>query len=527
MPKIVRLILGDQLHEGHSWFSQTHPDSTYFMMEIRQETDYVRHHVQKVCAIFTAMRLFAEKLQSRGHKVEYWALDHPENRQSLTENLTNLATRLNAERIEYLEPDEFRLDAQLQAFSAQSRIPCVAVGSEHFLTDRTEVARFFGSSKSWRMELFYRKMRQKWDILMHGDVPEGGKWNFDAENRNPIPKGYPIPEGPVFQHDVSALVRLLSEHQVATMGNPVDILDLPLTREEALRQLAFFCETCLPHFGTFQDAMQKGYSTLFHARLSFSMNVKLIGPMEVMEAAIARYRDQPDRIALHQVEGFIRQILGWREYIRGMYWGRMPDLKTENYFSHQRPLPSWYWTGETRMECMRLCLGQSLDTAYAHHIQRLMVIGNFSLLAGLHPDEVDAWYLGVYADAFEWVELPNTRGMSQYADGGKTASKPYVSSGQYIRKMSNYCPSCAFDVTKKTGKNACPFNSLYWSFFEENRNLLQSNARIGMVYPTLNRFSPEDKKALLEQGAYWKNNLEELGPGITPTNGNAPGLPGL
>ena len=527
MPKIVRLVLGDQLHAGHSWFSEINPHCTYFMMEIRQETDYVRHHVQKVCAIFLAMRLFAQKLREMGHCVEYWTLDHPENQQGITENLTLLGSRLQTDQFEYMEPDEYRLDLQLRSFSTTSEIPCKSVGSEHFLTSREEVARFFGTSKSWRMELFYRMMRQKWDVLMVDNAPEGGKWNFDAENRNPIPKGFPIPEGPVFDHDVRDIIRLLEENNVSTMGKTVENLNLPLTREEGLNQLVFFCEECLPHFGTFQDAMQKGNSTLFHARISFCMNVKLIGPMEVIDAAISQYRAQPERIALHQVEGFIRQILGWREYIRGMYWGRMPALKTENYFGHRQALPSWYWTGQTKMECMRQCLGQSLETAYAHHIQRLMVIGNFSLLAGLDPAAVDDWYLGVYADAFEWVELPNTRGMSQYADGGMTASKPYVSSGQYIRKMSNYCPSCTFDVKKRTGKDACPFNSLYWNFFEENRSLLQSNARIGMVYPTLNRFSETERRALMQQGQYWKTHLEELATDSTPRADSVPDLPCL
>ena len=278
---------------------------------------------------------------------------------------------------------------------------------------------------------------------------------------------------------------------------------------ESLELLDFFVAYCLPLFGTFQDAMTLDVWSVYHSRLSFALNVKLISPQEVIEKVIDAYRKNK-AVALNQVEGFVRQILGWREYMRGVYWRQMPDYASLNYFSHENKLPNWYWTGETKMKCLSHSIQQSLQFSYAHHIQRLMVTGNFALLAGIHPDEVDQWYLGMYIDAIEWVEITNTRGMSQFADGGIVGTKPYVSSANYIDKMGTYCTKCHYNSKEKLGEKACPFNSLYWNFYAKNESLLRSNPRIGMAYVTLDKMQPEAKTEMLQQAEKYLSNLNEL-----------------
>jgi deoxyribodipyrimidine photolyase-related protein len=311
---------------------------------------------------------------------------------------------------------------------------------------------------------------------------------------------------------VRELLALLDEQGVATMGrDPADgLLQLPLTRGEAERHLVWFLDEALPSFGRYEDAMSREHPTLFHSQLSFALNVKLLSPREVVEAAAGRWRDDPERYPIASVEGFVRQVLGWREYVRGVYWALMPEYAERNALGHDRPLPSWYWTGEVRAACLRACVNQSLDTAYAHHIQRLMVLGNFALLAGCDPDEVDAWYLGVYADAVQWVQLPNTRGMSQFADGGVVATKPYVSAAAYIKRMSDYCRGCPYDPGDRTGEQACPFNSLYWDFHARHRELLRSVPRIGQVWRTWTRWSAAEQSAIRRRAAHVLDRIEDL-----------------
>ena len=300
---------------------------------------------------------------------------------------------------------------------------------------------------------------------MENGEPATGKWNYDHDNRKKLPKGLEPPKPKYFKRDVSDLVNVINEAGVETIGRiePSNFI-WPVTKEEGAEMLDFFIDECLPQFGMFQDAMTPEYWSLFHSRLSFLINSKVLHPLTVVRAVEEAWQRQPDRVTIAQAEGFIRQVLGWREYMRGIYWAKMPEYAEHNFFDHQRPLPEWYWTGDTKMKCLSHSINQSLDHAYAHHIQRLMVTGNFALLAGIHPDAVDAWYLGIYIDAIEWVEITNTRGMSQFADGGIVGSKPYVSSGSYIHKMSHYCKECAYNVKDKFGQNACPFNSLYWDF---------------------------------------------------------------
>ncbi len=509
--KTLRLILGDQLISTHSWFLQKEPETVYVMMEMMQEQTYVKHHIQKILAFFGAMRNFTYQLQKAGHEVIYLKLDDPENVQTLAGNLQKIIDKRSIERFEYLLPDEYRLDQQLKDFCKNQNLPTKAYDTEHFFTTREEVGDFFSGKKQLIMESFYRHMRQKYDLLMNGDEPVGGLWNFDHDNRNRFDHKVSLPEPLVFEHDLSEIREMIDAKQVPNFGNVVDnIVDLPLSRKEALKLIDYFCQNLLPHFGTYEDAMLQEHKSLFHSRLSFALNVKLISPKEVITQAILMWQQNQKEISLPQIEGFVRQILGWREYMRGLYWAKMPEFAEKNFFNHQAKLPKWYYTGETKMNCLKHCIGQSLELAWAHHIQRLMVIGNFALLSGSNPHEVDDWYLGVYIDAMQWVQLPNTHGMSQFADGGMVGTKPYVASAAYINKMSNYCGSCFYDYKKKHGEKACPYNSLYWDFFSRNESLLAGNQRLKMIYGNLHRLKPDDLEKILEQAAVYKNQVDEL-----------------
>ena len=494
----VRLILGDQLNAEHSWFEEVNDNVCYVMFEMRQETDYVKHHIQKVVAFFGAMRNFAHAREKEGHRILYYTLDDTQNEQELEKNLNKVISLLGATRFAYQLPDEFRLDRQLQVFCKGLKISSDAVDTDHFLTTRDEMGQFFKGKKKWVMEFFYRYMRKKFDILMVHDQPEGGSWNYDKFNRNKW-NGSPAIPPPYLPkvEDIEQLQKMIDDQGIKTIGSiSKDQFLFPMTREESMKQLDYFCENLLVDFGSFQDAMHQEETNLFHARISFALNVKILHPLEVINHAIEAYRKQPDTISLSQVEGFVRQVLGWREYIRGLYWKEMPTYKGLNALENTNPLPDFYWTGETKMNCLTTTIKNSLEHAYAHHIQRLMITGNFALLAQTHPDAVDEWYLGIYADAVEWVQLPNTRGMSQYADGGMVATKPYVSSGSYVNKMSNYCSSCSYKHKKRLGDDACPFNSLYWNFLDDKKDLLKSNNRMGMMLNLLRKIKPEELAAI-------------------------------
>jgi deoxyribodipyrimidine photolyase-related protein len=496
----IRLILGDQLNEKHLWFTELNDDVCYVMFEMRQETDYVKHHIQKVVAFFAAMRSFARQLEEDGHHVLYYTIDDPNNDHNLQKNIEKVINLFSAKKFAYQLPDEYRLDEQLEAIATQLEVPIKTYDTEHFLTTRDELKTFYEGKKSLVMEFFYRYMRKKHHYLMINGQPEGGSWNYDKFNRNTW-KGGTIP--PPYKPDASVAKKIYPQIKAAgisTIGkfNEDEFL-FATTRKASLAQLDYFCEHLLQDFGTYQDAMHQDETNLFHARISFSLNVKLIDPAEVIEHAIAAYRKNSDRISLSQIEGFVRQILGWREYIRGLYWKEMPQYKKKNELNNFGKLPAFYWTGKTKMNCLKNSIENSLEHAYAHHIQRLMITGNFALLLQTNPDEVDDWYLGIYADAVEWVQLPNTRGMSQYADGGILATKPYVSSGSYVNKMSNYCKGCSYDKKQRTGENACPFNSLYWNFLDDKREELSGNNRMGMMYNLLGKINPEELARIKER----------------------------
>lgn len=508
----LRLLLGDQLNEEHSWFQKNDDNVLYVMMEVRQETDYVAHHIQKIAAFFAAMRKFAEEIRKKGHQVVYLSLENPENQHNIPKNLLQLIDKYHISHFEYQLPDEYRLDEQLRIFCKNLPISSQVYDTEHFLTERETVAQFFGS-KNYLLESFYRMMRKKYNLLMQENgEPIADQWNFDAENRQKYKYQVPIPRAITFKNDVSDILQMIEKSQIRTIGfvPKNNLLNYPISREQALTLLHHFSENLLPHFGTYEDAMHSQEPHLFHSRLSFALNVKMLHPLEVLETCIATWQKSPNRISIAQIEGFVRQILGWREYMRGVYWAKMPAYSSKNYFNHTNALPQWFWTGKTKMNCAKHAVGQSLEEAYAHHIQRLMITGNLALLLGCSPDEVDQWYLGIYIDAIEWVEITNTRGMSQYADGGLVASKPYTASANYVDKMSNYCENCFYDKKKRYGAKACPFNSLYWDFHIRHQEKLSKNPRIGMVYKNIAKMSQEELAAIQKQAAFYKENQDDL-----------------
>lgn len=510
----MRLILGDQLNLQHSWFRQLDPDVIYVMMETRSETDYAPHHIQKVVGFFHAMRRFSTRIKEDGHQVHYISLDDSHNQQSVVGNMSYLANQWSIQEASYQLPDEYRLDLALGQWAKEVSFPVQAVDTEHFLSKRSDVATQFEGKKQYLMESFYRRIRVQYQLMLEedGKSPVGGKWNFDADNRKALPKKVELPDACLHEKPVHDLVDLIRDEGVKTIGHiDPQRFHWPTSREECLEVLEHFATVLLPLFGTYQDAMTERDPFLFHSRLSFGLNTKMLSPLEVVQRCISEWQSRPEEISLSQIEGFVRQVIGWREYMRGIYWAKMPAYEHLNFFEHSADLPEWYWTGETKMNCLQHSIRQSLEHAYAHHIQRLMVTGNFALLLGVHPDALDEWYLGIYIDALQWVEITNTRGMSQFADGGIVGTKPYVSSANYIKKMSDYCSNCAYNPNLKAGEaGACPFNSLYWDFYDRHREKLASNPRIGMMYRTWDRMSSEKKEALLAQADRYKAEADLL-----------------
>ena len=508
--KTLKLVLGDQLNIKHSWFKEVNDDTLFCLFEMRQETDYVKHHIQKVIGFFAAMRQFAQDVEAQGHQLTYVKINDINNTQSLTSNLSEVIKEHKVEHFEFMYPDEYRLDDQLNTFCDSIDISSKVVCAEHFYTNRNDLSTFFKGKKQYLMENFYRDMRKKHDILMIAGQPEGGKWNYDKSNRNKWKGDVEIPDFKAFKNDISEVKKDLEKVNMETIGRfKTKTFSYPITRAQAIEQLKYFCEKLLIHFGTYQDAMHTKEDYLFHSRLSFAMNLKLISPKDIVTSVMNYYRKHGDDINISQVEGFIRQIIGWREYMRGMYWAFMPEYKAKNELDNHNKLPKFFWTGNTKMNCLKHAINNSLDNGYAHHIQRLMITGNYALLTQTHPDEVDEWYLGVYVDAIEWVQITNTRGMSQFADGGKIATKPYVSSGSYINKMSNYCSDCHYNKSKKIGDDACPFNSLYWNFLDEKREQLGNNFRMGMMYSLLDKMNKQDLQNIKEKAQHIIEHQDE------------------
>jgi len=509
--KVLRLILGDQLNAGHSWFRKIDHDVLYVMFEMKQELTYVTHHIQKVCGFFQAMREFSDTVQSHGHEILYLTLDDTVHYGNLDQLLNQLLDKYHIRSIEYQMPDEYRLETQLNDYCESLTISHKKYDSEHFITRRHDLKEYFQGRKKYLMENFYRSIRRKCNVLMEDGAPVGGRWNFDSENRKALPKDHAPVQQMLFKNDVSDIVSMLADHQVTTTGR-IDAREFiwPVNAEQAGELLGYFIDHQLHNFGRYQDAMTGNDPFIYHSRLSFCLNSKMLHPVDVVNAAISKWQGNKEDISVAQVEGFVRQIIGWREYMRGVYWANMPGYARLNYFKHKRALPEFFWTAETRMNCMHHAIRQSLDHAYAHHIQRLMITGNFMLLTGIDPDAVDSWYLGIYMDAIEWVEITNTRGMSQFADGGIVATKPYVSSGNYINKMSDYCKNCHYQIKLKAGEGSCPFNSLYWHFIDRNKKRLEKNPRMAMTYRTWNKMAEDRREDILQTADSYLRKLSDL-----------------
>lgn len=470
------------------------------MVEVSEEATYVRHHKKKIVFLFSAMRHFAEDLRATGWKVDYVRLDDPDNAGSFHGEVERAVDRLVPDRIIVTEPGEWRVLESMQTWADAFARPVEIVEDDRFIATRDEFQTWASGRKQLRMEYFYREMRRKTGLLMEGDQPAGGKWNYDSENRKPAKADLfmpaPLRTSPdAITNDVLALV----SDQFGDHFGDLEPFWFGVTRAQAQAALDHFIDHALANFGDYQDAMLEGEKFLYHSLLSLYLNAGLLDPLEICQRVEQAYRD--GRAPLNAAEGFIRQIIGWREYVRGIYWLKMPDYVDLNFFENKRDLPEFYWTAETEMACMKAAISQTKEEAYAHHIQRLMVTGNFALLAGIDPKQVHEWYLAVYADAYEWVELPNTLGMSQFADGGVLGSKPYAASGNYINKMSDHCKHCPYDVKQKTGNGACPFNPLYWDFLHRNRDRLSGNPRMAQMYRTWDRMSDDKKAEYLESAA--------------------------
>lgn len=490
------LVLGDQLTETLSALAQADKArDTVVMAEVADEAAYVRHHPKKIALIFAAMRKFAHALEQDGWTVAYTQLDDTDNAGSIVGELLRRAAQTGASEVLATEPGEWRLIDKLKYAPLKVHL----LPDDRFLATHAEFEAWAEGRNALRMEYFYREMRRKTGLLMEGDQPAGGKWNFDHDNRKAAPEDVTV-DGPL-RFDPDATTREVLELVQARFGDNFGALEpfwFATTRAEALQALDHFIANALPRFGDYQDAMLNENEFLYHAILSPYLNIGLLNVTEICEAAADAYAS--GHAPINAAEGFIRQIIGWREYVRGIYFLEGPDYTARNILGHDRDLPWFYWGGETQMNCVAKAVGQTRTQAYAHHIQRLMVTGNFALLAGIDPAQVHEWYLAVYADAFEWVEAPNTIGMSQFADGGVIASKPYVSSGAYINRMSDHCKSCHYSVSAKTGDTACPFNLLYWHFLDRHRDRFSNNPRMGNMYRTWDRMDADKRKTVLAEG---------------------------
>lgn len=499
MTTTIRFILGDQLSRDISSLADIGEDDVVLMCEVAEEAGYVPHHKKKIALIFSAMRHFAEELRRSDICVDY--RDYDEGLTSFTEALRDAVKRHEADRVVVTEAAEYRVLQMQKGWTRDLGVEVELRPDDRFISTQSEFADWADGRKELRMEFFYREMRRRTGYLIAADGgPEGGEWNFDKDNREALPDDIAIPERPTYTvDDTTREVLDLVEARFADHPGELEPFNYPVTRRQALHYLNWFVDEALPCFGTYQDAMRQGEALLFHSHLSALINCGLLGARECCERAEAACRD--GEAPLNAVEGFIRQIIGWREFVRGIYWHEMPGYGARNALEAKRDLPDFFWTGDTQMNCLRQSITETLENAYTHHIQRLMVIGNFALLAGLDPKQVQDWYLAIYHDAYEWVEMPNVVGMILYADDGLVASKPYAASGAYIHRMSDYCENCRFAVTKKNGPKACPFNYLYWDFIGRNRERFAGNRRMGMIDRTLQRMSDDKRDAIRDDAA--------------------------
>ena len=503
------VVFGDQLNRDSAAFDDFDPArDAVWMAEASHESTNVWTHKQRIALFLSGMRHFRNGLRDEGIRVHYTELSEDESR--LGELLEADLTELNPERVVAVHPGEWRVLAGLKQVCRRRQVELSVLDDRHFFTSKADFAAHAEGRKSLRMEFFYRELRKRFDVLMEDGKPVGGEWNYDHANRGSFGKEGPQRPnaGPTFQPD--ALTREvidLVEARFSDHPGSLDSFAWAVTRESALSALRGFIGERLPNFGQYQDAMWRDEPWLFHSLISSSLNLKLLDPREVVAAAEQAYRD--GHAPLEAVEGFIRQVLGWREYVRGIYWHHMPDYLELNAMEADEELPDFYWTGETDLECLRQSIGQTLEHGYAHHIQRLMVTGLFALMLGVNPRRVHEWYLAVYVDAVEWVELPNTLGMSQYGDGGLMASKPYIATGKYIHKMSNYCSACPKDPNKRTGPNACPFTTLYWDYLLRHEQKLRGNSRMALQVRNIARIKPTEREAIQETAGEIREQVKE------------------
>lgn len=505
------LILGDQLTHDLASLRVLDPKvDRLIMAEVRDEATYVKHHKQKIALLFSAMRHFAQELRDAGWQVDYYEYNSQGNFKSLLDVVAHYAKEYSAERLVLTQCGEYRLqNAMDREWSKALNIPVEVYGDDRFIATTKEFADWADGRKQLRMEYFYREMRRKTGYLMKDDEPEGGQWNYDADNRKKWDGKTPFPNPPTFERDdIDREVIKLVEENFDDHPGSLEEFHWATTRAQASTALGFFIQHCLTNFGDFQDAMVRGEKALFHSLLSPYLNCGLLTAKQVCDAAQRAWDE--DRAPLNAVEGFIRQIIGWREYVRGIYWLHMPRYAKQNTLKNKRSLPRYYWDGDTKMACMSDCFKNTFDHAYAHHIQRLMVTGNFALLTGIKPEEICDWYLAVYADAYDWVELPNTLGMVMHADGGYLGSKPYAASGNYIHKMSDYCSQCHYSVKTQVEEDSCPFNSLYWHFIDRHRDDFKNNHRMGMIYRTLDKMKDDKKDRIIARADDLLSRLDDL-----------------
>ncbi len=512
----LRPVLGDQISDTRlSSLREIDPASdTVLLAEVREETDYVPHHRQKIALVFAGMRGFAQRLQAQGIRVRYVRLDDPGNTHSLTGEIERALASGTFRRVVMTEPGEWRLREAFHSLATRLPDRMEIREDDRFICNHRTFREWARGRSQLRMENFYRQMRERFGVLMQGGEPAGGRWNFDTENRKRLPKLAAPPARRFVAPNAIAREALEDVARWFPDGfGSLESFGYATNPAEAESVLEFFLDAILPGFGDYQDAMAKGEPWLWHSAISASLNLGLLDALDICRRAEARFLE--GTAPLNAVEGFIRQILGWREFVRGVYWLRMPEYKKRNALAADRKLPWFYWSGETDMACIRDVVATTRDNAYAHHIQRLMVTGNFAMLLGVHPDPINEWYMAVYADAYEWVELPNTHGMATFADGGIVGSKPYAASGAYINRMSDYCGSCRYDVKQRLGDDACPFNALYWDFLDRNRKPLSGNIRLAMPYKTLERMSESDRSDIRSQADAWRERF-----GATPLGGS-------
>jgi len=495
------IVLGDQLNLDATALHDFDPScDAVWMAEVMQESTHIPSSKQRTTVFLSAMRHFAQTLRAQGWPLHYTALDAPDAPNSLADALSRAIEQLKPQALVLTAPGDWRVLQDLRAVARDHDLPLQLRDDLHFFSTVREFAEHAKGRKQLRLEYWYRALRQKTGILMADGKPVGGQWNFDADNRASFGKQGPppIPAPQRFAPDaITQEVMDLVNTQLAQHPGHLTSFGWPVTRDDALLALQGFITQRLPLFGQYQDAMWEGELWLYHSHLACALNLKLLNPREVVQAAVDAYTQ--GLAPLPAVEGFVRQILGWREYVRGIYWTHMPEYLERNTLNAQAELPAFYWTGDTDMACLRDAIGQTLQHGYAHHIQRLMVTGLYALLLGVKPQAVHAWYLGVYVDAVEWVELPNTLGMSQFADDGLMASKPYAASGKYIQRMSNHCQGCRYDPAQSTGERACPITTLYWDFLLRHADTLAKNPRMVMQLNNLKRLSPQQREAIASQ----------------------------